>query len=99
MGKPITTPEELLAAKMMLVESMDNGSITLEELRIKLDALDGSFTPPAAPAITLKEAVSILKKHNIWRRGDGDLAMTEPRILGKAIDIIVDYLEKQNASL
>ena len=94
MGKPITTPEELLAAKMMLVESMDNGSITLEELRIKLDALDGSFTPPAA--MTLKEATAILKKHNIWRRGDEDLAMTEPRILGEAIDIIVDYLEDKD---
>jgi len=43
--------------------------------------------------MTLKEAAAILKEHNIWRRGDGDLAMTEPVILGKAIDIIVDYLE------
>jgi len=94
MGKPITTPEELLAAKMELVEALDHGKVTLEEFVTQSDALTNSFTPPAA--MTLKEATAILKKHNIWRRGDEDLAMTEPRILGEAIDIIVDYLEDKD---
>ena len=90
----ITNAEELLAAKMELVEALDHGKVTLEEFVTQSDALTNSFTPPAA--MTLKEAVSILKEHSIWRRGDENLAMTEPVMLGKAIDIIVDYLENKD---
>ena len=97
MGKPITTPEELLAAKMELMEALDHGKVTLEEFVTQSDALTNSFTPPAH-AMTLKEATAILKKHNVWRRGDENLAMTEPVKLGEAIDIIVNYLEIEDDS-
>lgn len=44
--------------------------------------------------MTLKEAISILSTHNQWRRYDGPIGegpeMTEPKILGEAIDTVCD---------
>lgn len=44
--------------------------------------------------MTLPEAVKILKEHNSWRRCD-DSEMISPKILGIAIDLIVEYLEAE----
>lgn len=38
----------------------------------------------------IEEAIAILKQHNKWRRG-ADILMTDPKILGEAIDCVVDY--------
>lgn len=44
-----------------------------------------------------QEAVMILRKHNEWRRYDGQIGegpqMTDPKILGEAIDTVCDFLE------
>ena len=37
---------------------------------------------------TLSEAISILERHNEWRRGK-DIPMTSPKILGDAIEIVI----------
>jgi hypothetical protein len=42
--------------------------------------------------MTTAEAIEILRSHNAWRRG-GDGPMTDPRVLGEAIDIVVAALE------
>lgn len=42
----------------------------------------------------LKEAIKILDIHNRWRRG-ADIKMQNPTRLGKAIDIILEYLKKE----
>lgn len=39
--------------------------------------------------MNIEEAIQILKDHNKWRRG-ADMPMTDPKILGEAIDCIVD---------
>jgi len=48
----------------------------------------------------LKEAIQILKDHNLWRRYDGKigegLKMSQPRELGIAIDTVVKHFETQN---
>lgn len=45
-----------------------------------------------------QEAVMILRKHNEWRRYDGPIGegpqMTDPKILGEAIDTVCDTLEQ-----
>lgn len=38
----------------------------------------------------IEEAIAILKQHNRWRRG-AEIPMTDPKILGEAIDCVVDY--------
>lgn len=43
--------------------------------------------------MTLQEAVTILENHNKWRRGDDTLEMVEPKYLGMAIDLIVEYFK------
>ena len=48
----------------------------------------------------LRKAVEILKKHNVWRRYNGPIdeapmEMENPKELGKAIDLIVNYLEEE----
>ena len=42
------------------------------------------------------EAINILERHNEWRRG-ADVPMTEPKILGEAIDSAVDALKWHDA--
>jgi hypothetical protein len=42
----------------------------------------------------LHEAIEILKKHNEWRRNDEHSEPTNPRDLSIAIDIIVEYYQK-----
>ena len=44
--------------------------------------------------MTIKEAIIVLKYHNDWRRG-ADMPMAKPSVIGKAIDVIIDYLEKE----
>lgn len=41
----------------------------------------------------LKTATKILKDHNQWRKGSETIPMTEPKILTKAIETILAYLE------
>ncbi len=41
----------------------------------------------------INDAVEILRKHNLWRRG-GDDPMTHPREIGVAIDTVVNYFKK-----
>ena len=48
----------------------------------------------------LKEAIQILKDHNLWRRYDGKIGegpkMAQPRDLGIAIDTVVSHSESKN---
>jgi len=48
----------------------------------------------------LKEAIQILKNHNLWRRYDGKIGegpkMAHPRELGIAIDTVVKHFETKN---
>lgn len=48
--------------------------------------------------MTIEEAAAILRKHNEWRRYDGPIGegpqMTDPKILGEAIDTVCDTLER-----
>lgn len=48
----------------------------------------------------LKEAIQILKAHNIWRRYNGDMRnspkMADPTKLGIAIDVLVNFFEFNN---
>lgn len=48
---------------------------------------------PEIPDSSIIDAVEILRKHNLWRRG-GDDPMTHPRELGIAIDTVVNYFKK-----
>jgi len=45
--------------------------------------------------MTIKEAIIVLKYHNDWRRG-AEMPMAEPSVIGKAIDVIIEYLENKN---
>ena len=42
----------------------------------------------------IEEAIAILKQHNEWRRG-ADIPMTDPKVIGEAIDCVVNYYEKK----
>lgn len=42
----------------------------------------------------VKQAIQILKNHNLWRKGeDEELQMTDPKKLGIAIDTVVNKFE------
>ena len=42
----------------------------------------------------IKEAIKVLKHHNVWRKGDDENAiMTNPKRLGVAIDVVVNEFE------
>lgn len=41
--------------------------------------------------MNIQDAIKILESHNKWRRGNNDIEMTAPSILGEAIDIVTDY--------
>ena len=45
----------------------------------------------------IKEAIQVLKDHNVWRRYDGEIGeepkMTNPKILGIAIDKVISEFE------
>jgi len=43
--------------------------------------------------MTLKQAISILKQHNEWRRS-GDIEMCNPTEIGEAIDIAIEVMEQ-----
>ena len=40
----------------------------------------------------LREAVEILRAHNIWRRGLDDVLPTSPAKLGAAIDVVCELV-------
>ena len=42
----------------------------------------------------LKQAIGILETHNRWRRGEDVEPMIDPKELGIAIDLIVEYIKK-----
>lgn len=42
----------------------------------------------------IKEAVKIIERHNIWRRG-GNIKMGDPTVLGDAIDTVVRYIKEE----
>lgn len=42
--------------------------------------------------MTPAEAATILRQHNAWRRGDEELEMQPPKLLGEAIDVAVAHL-------
>lgn len=39
--------------------------------------------------MTIEQAINILETHNKWRRGDDNIEMTDPEILGIAIDLVI----------
>lgn len=41
----------------------------------------------------IKEAVRLLQRYNHWRRG-ADIEMPRPKGIGKAIDIVIEYIKK-----
>ena len=43
----------------------------------------------------LPEALEILKSHNEWRRGEGEMA--NPTTLGLAIDLIIEHHESKTS--
>jgi hypothetical protein len=47
--------------------------------------------------MTKKEALSLLKRHNLWRRG-AEIEMEEPKQLGLAIDKVIELLSKTKKS-
>lgn len=55
--------------------------------------VDRSFFKGAA-AMTIAEAIKILREYNEWRRGD-DSEMIDPAIIGKAIDMVCDYADEK----
>ena len=46
--------------------------------------------------MTIDEAITILKGHNAWRRGD-DSDMLNPKLVGQAIDVVVAHYESLTA--
>lgn len=46
--------------------------------------------------VTAEKAIEYLKRHNEWRMG-AEIPMTEPKILGEAIDSVVDALKWKDA--
>jgi hypothetical protein len=44
-------------------------------------------------AMTTQQALDILKRHNIWRRG-ADIQMQSPAEIGEAIDKAVEVLQE-----
>lgn len=43
----------------------------------------------------IKEAIQILKLHNVWRRG-AKVVMIAPKELGEAMDTIISHYEGSN---
>lgn len=44
--------------------------------------------------MNLKTAIEILENHNRWRRGNEDMIMQSPTLIGKAIDKVVKESKK-----
>ena len=43
--------------------------------------------------MTTHQAITILRQHNQWRRGDDTIEMQEPKDIGEAIDVAVVIME------
>ena len=44
--------------------------------------------------MTKKQAIKVLRIHQQWRRGDGDVTMRDPIVIGEAIDTAIRLLSK-----
>ena len=55
--------------------------------------------PPAAPALTLGEAVQVVAHHQRWRRGEVDTQQHSSRLIGRAIDVLLDHARSGDASI
>jgi len=42
----------------------------------------------------IKEANKILKRHQKWRRGSKEEPVDNPMVVGKAIDTIIEFVDK-----
>lgn len=47
----------------------------------------------------LKEAIEILRYHNLWRRGDAQNMLYTPKEIGEAIDKIIHTYESKYRKL
>ena len=47
--------------------------------------------PPAPPALTLREAADIVAAHQRWRRGEVDRQEHSHRVIGRALDVLLDH--------
>ena len=43
--------------------------------------------------MNIKQAIGILETHNRWRRGEDVEPMIDPKELGIAIDLVVEYIK------
>ena len=43
--------------------------------------------------MTTQKAITILRQHNAWRRGDDSIEMQEPKEIGEAIEVAVVIME------
>jgi hypothetical protein len=43
----------------------------------------------------IKKAIKILKNHNKWRRGDDTINMTDPTLLGIALDTVIEFVDEK----
>lgn len=41
----------------------------------------------------ISDALEVVKLHNQWRRG-AEISMQDPKVLGEALDAIVEFCEK-----
>lgn len=47
--------------------------------------------------MTIEEATQILKHHNKWRRDEtGKLKLANPKLIGEAIDTVIQFIELYN---
>ena len=47
-------------------------------------------------SLKIKKAVEILERHNRWRRGDDSIDMENPKVLGKAIDLVIKEMKNRH---
>lgn len=45
-------------------------------------------------AIRLASIITIIRGHNLWRRGDDDMDIATPKMIGEALDAICEIAEK-----
>ena len=43
----------------------------------------------------IHEAVALVRRHNLWRRGDDEYEKASPTELGIALDALCDHAERQ----
>ena len=63
------------------------------------DLGNGSWSLSKQEDFDKDKAIKILKNHNLWRRNQDDInpyEMCDPKELGKAIDYVVELLERED---